>query len=143
MLKSPSQKGKRFEYYVRDLIRGYGFHCERTPMSGAIHFMKGDIMSKNFPFFVEVKNTQKTDFISWYKKAEQQSRALPPMVVWTRNREDAYCFLLFSDFLAMLVGKHISPIRKPAKVKKLSLDETVNLFAPNLSKKHQARRAKK
>lgn len=138
-LKSPQQKGKRFEYHIRDLIRGYGFDCQRSPMSGAIHFLKGDLLSKDFPYFSELKNTEKTDFIGWYKKANDQSGSKPPIIIWTKNREEPYCFLLFSDFMNLLTGGITikQKIKKPEKTKKLSLDETSNL---KFSKKHQVRR---
>ena len=140
-MKNPQDKGKRHEYYIRDLLKEYGYKAERSPMSGAIHFLKGDILSKDFPFFIEAKNTEKTDFIGWYHKAEQESGPKQPLIVWTRNREKVYCFLLFTDLLALLEGEIImkQKIKKPEKTKKLSLDETANL---KFSKKHQIRKSK-
>lgn len=129
-------KGKRGEYHVRDLLRGFGYKAERTPLSGGIPTWKGDITT-NFPFFVEVKNVEKTQFAEWYHKAEQQAGALPPIIVWTRNHEDIFCFLRFSDFLMRLSGKTSMPIRKPEKTKKLSLDDTSKL---KFSKKNQVRK---
>ena len=129
-------KGKRHEYHVRDLLRGFGFKARRTPMSGAIDFLKGDVMT-DFPFFIEAKNVEKTQFAEWYHKAETESGAKPPIIVWTRNREDVFCFLRFSDFLMALTGKKISPIRKPEKTKRMSIEESSHL---RFSKKSQVKR---
>ncbi len=140
MLKHPQAKGRNFEYEVRDLIRGYGFKdTQRSPMSGAIHFLKGDILSTTFPYFVECKKTEKTDFIGWYKKAEQQSGIKPPLIIWSRNHEDKYCFLLFSDFMTLLTEGIImkEEFKKKKEKHKLDLEETSNL---KFSKKQQVRR---
>lgn len=139
-LKSPRNKGKRHEYHVRDLLRGFGFEAQRTPMSGAISFMKGDVIAKDWPFFIECKNTQKTQFAEWYHKAETECGAKPPIIIWTRNRDDIFCFLRFSDLLMHMTGKPIQPIRKPEKPKHLGLEETASL---KFSKKHQIRRSAK
>lgn len=140
---NPQKKGKRFEYEVRDLIRGYGFKdAQRSPMSGAVSFLQGDILSKRFPYFIECKFTEKTEFYKWYQKAESQSGAKPPIVVWRKNRGEIFCFLMFSDFMTLLTqGIVIKEQFKKKKTKqKLSLEETSNL---KFSKKQQARRKKK
>lgn len=143
MLKHPQAKGKAFEYEVRDLIRGYGYKdTQRSPMSGAIHFLQGDILSKKFPYFVECKHTEKTEFYKWYEKANQQCKGKPPIIVWRKNRGDIYCFLLFSDFMDLLTNEEI--IRKEFKKKKenhkLSINETSNL---KFSKLKQLRKNEK
>jgi Holliday junction resolvase len=115
MLKNPKSKGNRHERHVAELLRGYGFDAKRTPMSGAIDWMKGDITSRDFPFFIEAKNTEKTKFLEWYKKAEDQSGAMPPIIVWTSNNENIYCFLLFTDMLSLMTGGAMikEKIKKP------------------------------
>lgn len=140
MLKHPQAKGKSFEYEVRDLIRGYGFKdAQRSPMSGAIHFLQGDILSKKFPYFIEAKHTEKTEFYKWYKKAETQCKAKPPIIVWRKNRGDIFCFLMFSDFMDLLTNKQIirSEFKKKKEHDKLTLDETSNL---KFSKSKQLRK---
>jgi len=102
MLKSPKQKGKRGEYAVRDMLRGFGYKAQRTPLSGGIEGWKGDITT-DFPWFIEVKNTAKTTFPQWYEKAQDQCLGKPPMIVW-QHKGELYAFLLFSDFL--LFGKN-------------------------------------
>lgn len=128
MLKSPQNKGKRGEYIVRDLIRGFGFEVQRTPMSGAISFMKGDLISARFPWFIEVKNTVKTQFAKWYKKAADQAESKPPMIAWL-NKGDVYAFLLLSDLLQLMseegIIKQVFSKKKPSE--RLSLEETSEL----------------
>ena len=132
-------KGKRAEYHTRDMLRGFGYSAERNPMSGAISWLKGDIRT-NLPFFIEVKNTEKTQFAEWYHKAEQQSSAYPPMIVWTRNQEDMFCFLRFSDFLMALNGKSSQIIKKPEKPQKMGLEETSKLRFSKLSQVHRKKK---
>lgn len=114
---NPRSKGKRGEYHVRDLIRGFGYKADRTPMSGAIEGWKGDITSPQFPFFLEVKNTEKTTFYPWYKKAMDQSGNKPPLVVWV-YKGDAYAFLLFSDLLQLTKEGEVKKVKFPIPAKK-------------------------
>jgi len=140
-LKSPKNKGKRGEYLVRDLIRGYGWACRRTPGSGAFEGWKGDITAPDFPFFIEVKNTEKTQFAPWYKKAEDQTIGKPPLIAWV-HKGNIYSFLLMSDLLTFMKTGQLKTyeIKKEQKKTKLSLDDTSNL---KFSKKQQVRRKAK
>lgn len=138
-MKSPRNKGKLGEYAVRDLLRGFGYKAERTPMSGAMPGWKGDITTE-FGWFLEVKNTEKTQFAEWFHKAEDQGGAKPPMIVWTRNREDIYCFCRMSDFLMALKGQPVQPLKIPPKAKKLTLQESSGLA---FSKEKQTHRKPK
>lgn len=126
MLKSPQAKGRRFEYIVRDILRQYGYKAQRNPMSGAIEWLKGDL-SSNFPFFIECKNVQNSTFVPWYKKAKLESGAKPPIIIWTKNHEDIYCFVKFTDLIDAMNKKTTQPIPKSNKTKKLSVDETKSL----------------
>jgi Holliday junction resolvase len=52
-------KGQRGEYAVRDLLREHtGLQWERTPASGALEYLKGDLYIPNEKpkFVIEVKN---------------------------------------------------------------------------------------
>ena len=138
MLKRPRDKGKRGEYHVRDLLRGFGYKAQRTPLSGAIETWKGDITSE-FPFFLEVKNTARTEFWAWYEKASQECGAKPPMICWIHKGE-IYAFALLPDIITYMKGKPSQPIKLPKKPMKPSLDETAGL---QFSKKHQVRRKAK
>lgn len=134
MIKHAKQKGARHERDVAEILRVYGFEAQRTPLSGAIDFMKGDITT-NAPFFIECKNTEKTKFLEWYKKAEDQAGIKTPIIVWTSNRQDIYVFLKFTEFMDMITHAIHPP--KVKKEKKTKPDDTSN-FA--FSKSFQVRK---
>ena len=122
-IKNPQAKGKRFEYYVRDILKAYGYKAERTPMSGALDSWPGDITS-NFPLFIECKNTEKTTFIPWYEKAQDEAAPRKPIIIWTKNGETAYVFLQLTDFLDQIQNKsQAQPISKPGKRQKTGPEE--------------------
>lgn len=135
-LKNPQAKGKRQEYFVRNRLREAGFTADRNPMSGAISWLKGDIRT-SLPFFVEVKNTEKTQFAEWYHKAETESHGKPPLIIWTRNNEDTFCFLRLDDFLSVITNKPIMSIKKPEKPKKAGLEETRELAFSKYKQTHK------
>lgn len=140
MLKKPKEKGRRLELHIAELLRGYGFSdTYRQPLSGGIEGMKGDIRSKTWPFFTEVKNCETWKPLEWYKKAASECGSLPPVIIMSKNREEIYCFLLMSDFINAVIGE--IPIKKkfviPQKPQRLTLEETSQL---PFSKAYQARR---
>jgi Holliday junction resolvase len=143
-LKQPRQKGNALEYHVRDLLKGYGFDARRSPMSGAIKGfgLEPDIISRRFPFFIECKADKSQKFWRWWKKANDESGPKPPLIVWKKDRDDIYCFLLFSDLMRLITDKTIikEKIKKPQKQQKLSLQETSKL---RFSKLHQVRKKNK
>jgi hypothetical protein len=123
-----SDKGKRGEYIVRDLIRSFGWEGQRMPGSGAFEHMKGDEIFPGLPFFFEVKNTKNTTFIPWFKKARDQAGTKSPMIAWI-NRGEVYAFLLLGDLLTIMkTGTFYAPkIKKPEKHPRLTLEETSGL----------------
>ena len=134
-LKSPKNKGSRFEYFIRDLLRGYGFEARRTPMSGAIDGWSGDITS-NFPLFIECKNTAKTIFPQWYKKANDESGSKPPVIVWNYKGQ-AYGFMLFSDIINLIVNKPMVKISFKKSPKPQKEDKSIGLKFSKSSQLHK------
>lgn len=124
-LKSPQNKGKKFEYFIRDLLKGYGFEARRTPLSGAIDGWSGDITS-NFPMFIECKNTAKTTFPQWWKKSNDESGSKPPVIFWN-HKGQAFAFLLASDLLNALTNKPIIKEKFGKKPKLQREDKTIGL----------------
>lgn len=141
MLKSAKQKGSRFEYFIRDALRSYGYEAERTPLSGGLEGWKGDITSKDFPFFIECKNQENTKFLEWYKKAEDQSQGKPPVVFWTKNYEEAYAFLSLNDFIQLTRGNYVAPkaFEKPKKGMKVEKTSNLPFSKENQLKSHYKR----
>lgn len=122
---SAKAKGSLHERRVADILRGFGYKAQRAPLSGAIPWMKEDVVS-NFPFFIECKNTETTKFLEWYRTVETKAGAKPPIIIWTKNRTDMYCFVKFSHLLAIMNKKPIQPIAKPMKPKRQSIEDTKN-----------------
>ncbi len=96
-------KGQRGEYQVRDLLRKHTkLQWERTPSSGALSYLKGDVYvpDKDCAFLVEVKNYEEPLFSHkiitnknclfeqfWLKGIEQASpREQEPILVFKHSR---------------------------------------------------------
>ena len=128
MLKHPKEKGRRTELRVAELLRGYGIKAFRTPLSGGIATWKGDITTqKDFPLFIEVKCQETWKPLEWYRKTGQEAGEKIPVVLMTKNREDIYAFLLFSNLMNIITNRKTYIIKKPQKPKRLSLEETSQL----------------
>lgn len=137
-LKSPKDKGSRHEREVAEILRHYGFDAQRTPLSGAIENWKGDITT-TAPLFIECKNTEKTKFLEWYKKADGESKNLPAVIVWTCNRNDIFCFLRFVDLMEIATNG-LTPKNKKFQKKKDRKQQPDATDGLAFSKSHQARK---
>jgi len=96
-------KGKRFEYEVRDLINLlWGLtgskRCERMPMSGAASGLKGDLRNTPKPidkWIVECKNHAKfsKQIIKWWKQAKEEAEQMAgePVLVCRLPDGDILC----------------------------------------------------
>ena len=141
MLRRPKEKGRRLELQIAEILREYGYKdAHRQPLSGGIDFLKGDINSKQFPFFVEVKNCETWHPLEWYRKSASETIAKPPVIVMSKNNEDIYAFLRFTDLLDIMKKGFVNKDKRMVNHKRLSLDETSNL---KFSKKWSARRKQK
>lgn len=135
-------KGSRHERNVAELLRGYGWQAKRTPLSGGIEGWKQDVTSPDCPLFIECKNVENVgkQFIDWYSKVAKECGYKTPVVVWTRNREQIYAFLLFTDLLSFVklsqgnAGVNNLTIKKPARFKKTDMTEDLP-FPKNSSTK--------
>src|SRR3990167_3264816 len=103
-MKHPKEKGRRHELDIAQLLREFGWKASRTPLSGGIEGWKGDITAPDFSLFIEAKNVEGIgkQFLDWYKKAKDQAGSKIPTIVWTKNHEQIYAFLLFTDLLGIL-----------------------------------------
>lgn len=73
------QKGKRGEYAVRDALVKIGIDAKRVPMSGALSWMKGDVVELNIPQGLrhchEVKNCERLELPDWWRQTSVQAFA--------------------------------------------------------------------
>ena len=99
--RSSRTKGAAGEREVRDILREAGFKdCQRTPHSGALSWMPGDICGT--PFFVEIKRQEALRIGEWCEKAEEQADGKPALVIFRRSRQPWRVCLKLSDFLRLL-----------------------------------------
>jgi len=118
-------KGGRGEREWKEIINKT-FHTkyERTPMSGAMEGLKGDVRrTYKCPktiadeFHWEVKRVEKLNIHSAYRQAVNDCRPKHvPIVVLRRNNESYKIFLSADDFLNLLVElEALRKIDKPNK----------------------------
>lgn len=106
-------KGARAEYSARDLLRKYtGLPWERTPSSGALEYLKGDLYIPNSEqkYTIEVKNYEESsindkilvnttnNFVNWWPKLLLQAKNTKPILFYKYNRSKFF------------VGVNIPPI---------------------------------
>lgn len=98
--KAARAKGANAEREVRDILRAAGYDAQRTPYSGALEWMPGDISGT--PFLIEVKRQEKLCIPAWCEKAEQQANGKVALVVFRRSREPWRVVLRLDQFLRLV-----------------------------------------
>lgn len=98
--KASRTKGANAEREVRDILRAAGYEAQRTPYSGALEWLPGDICGT--PFFVEIKRCEALRIGEWCEKAEEQADGKPALVIFRRSRQPWRVCLKLSDFLRLL-----------------------------------------
>jgi Holliday junction resolvase len=105
MASKSRQRGKAFEYRIRDWFRRAGLPAERVPVSGSARALKGDVM-------VEVRGRQLSleckrrtgglrQLVSWLDKARKQGSFA---VVVGVGRRKPLVVLELDKFLELLAG---------------------------------------
>ena len=84
-MPNPRAKGKKTEYYIRNLLRLLG-SCERVPCSGNARAFKGDLVftHQGQTYKVEVKACKKFPPADWLKNADflvVKPDRKPPLVI--------------------------------------------------------------
>lgn len=69
--RSARVKGASAEREVVDVLREHGWDAHRTPHSGALVWMPGDVTGT--PWFIEVKRCEQTRIGEWMQKAIEQA----------------------------------------------------------------------
>lgn len=98
--KGSRAKGATAERELRDIFREAGYECERTPHSGSLEWMKGDL--SKLPWHVEAKRQEATRIDEWHTKACEESGDKPALLIYRRSRQPWRVVLLLADFLRLM-----------------------------------------
>jgi hypothetical protein len=104
--RSAKNKGKRLQNDVRDIILENYKQLEPDDVASTIMGEQGTDIKlspaarKIFPFSIECKNQENISVWACLKQAEDNCKPETyPMLIFKRNRSDAYVTLKFDDFM--------------------------------------------
>jgi Holliday junction resolvase len=98
--KTARAKGAAAEREVVKILEQAGFPAHRTPYSGGLWWMKGDVTGT--PWYVEVKRCETTRIDEWCRKAEVEAKGKPALLIYRRSHEPWRVVLLLDTFLGMV-----------------------------------------
>ena len=84
--KSAHTKGAAGEREVVDILSEAGYPVHRCPHSGALSWMKGDIVGTEY--VIECKRCEQTRLNDWVKQAEEQAAGKPWLLMHRRSRQE-------------------------------------------------------
>lgn len=99
--RSARAKGAGAEREVVDILVQHGYDAHRTPHSGALVWMPGDVTGVP-GIFIEVKRCEQVRIDEWSEKAELQADGKVPVVVYRRSRQPWRVVLRLEDFLELM-----------------------------------------
>lgn len=105
--RSSRTKGATAEREVRDILRAAGYDCQRTPHSGALEWLPGDICGT--PWFIEVKRCEALRVAEWSAKAEEQAQGKHALLIFRRSREPWRVCLSLDSFLKLMESGKCTP----------------------------------
>lgn len=103
--KGAREKGKQAERDIAKALNGIGIEAKRVPMSGALSWMKGDIVEFNTdPKHVhEIKNQETLVLNDWWGQATEQVKGGEiPVLHFTSNYKPFYTMLTSETFDELL-----------------------------------------
>ena len=95
-------KGATAEREIVAILKEHGFDCHRTPHSGALEWMPGDVTGT--PWFIEVKRCEALRIPEWMNKATEQADGKPALLLFRRSREPWRVCVDLDEFLKILEG---------------------------------------
>lgn len=99
--RASKAKGSAAEREVVGILAASGYDVHRTPHSGALEWLKGDICG--FPgCHIEVKRQEALRISEWCAKAEAEAEGKPALLIFRRSREPWRVVLKLEDFLRMV-----------------------------------------
>lgn len=126
--KTAIEKGKRAEKEVARRIERAGLGmARRSAGSGSGNRDKGDIITANIDFLLEVKNQKTIMFQNWIKQAKEQARIgnadpnkwglviVDPAGVQDPERMEMYITIEFDEFLGLLKRSANPKVKEPDK----------------------------
>lgn len=100
--KAARTKGASGEREVIALISQYlGLECHRTPGSGNLSWMKGDVYGVP-NLHIECKRQEKLSIPAWIAQAKEQAEGKPWVVAFRRSREEWNAVMPLQFFLQIL-----------------------------------------
>jgi len=79
-------KGSAAEREVVAILQEHGYDVHRTPLSGALEWMPGDITG--MPYCIEVKRCEQVRLSDWIKQAKEQANGKPWLLIHRRSRQE-------------------------------------------------------
>jgi len=79
-------KGSAAEREVVAILQEHGYDVHRTPLSGALEWLPGDITG--MPYVIEVKRCERLDLPGWVRQAKEQANGKPWLLIFRRSREE-------------------------------------------------------
>ncbi len=108
--QSRKSRGRRLQQYVRDTIKSHfklnddDIYSRSMGASGTDVYMS-DVGYTHCPLAIECKNQESLNIWSALEQSEtNKTKELIPVVVFKRNRTDAYVALKFTDLLGLMGG---------------------------------------
>ena len=101
--RSSRTKGSAAEREVVAILKEAGYDVRRCPYSGALEWMKGDIVGA--PWHVEVKRCEALRIPEWMRKLREQAEDKPGVLIFRRSREEWNVCLTLEDFLGLMEGE--------------------------------------
>lgn len=137
--QSARNKGKQTERYIAKQLSNMGLDAKRVPMSGALSWLKGDIVEFNsvYPHLHEAKNQEQLSLGSWWKQATEQClNGEVPVLHFTSNYKPLYTMLDSKDFDEMLYA--YESLHREMKLQLLDLPSRKNFwkFTEKMRTKH-------
>jgi len=102
--KKSQRKGKRVEYYIRDLLRQIGT-CERVPCSGNSRAFKGDLVLSidGKELIIEVK--ARKNFKTLYSWLEPTKKSKPDLLLLKANYRVPLVVMTIETFFQLFSEK--------------------------------------
>jgi hypothetical protein len=105
--KGARQKGKRLERDITKSLKGIGIDAQRVPLSGALSWLKGDVVEFNTvaPHLHECKSCERLELPDWWRQTIRQClNAEAPVLHFTSNYQPTFTVLRTADFDDLVFG---------------------------------------